>query len=161
MIYTVYANPGQRQAENLVAVPESVAPWALVAPPIWLIAHRLWWWLAAYCLYLLLTMAISATSYALIAVELSWLPGLYLMLEGRELYRRKLEENGMEMVDLISADSEEEAIGRHMLRENLQIATLTTTSVAIDGSATAAHPSVRQKEDSSAGIYGLFSPGET
>ena len=79
MIYTIYGKSGQRNPDNLVAVPKKMAPWALIASPIW-------WWLATYALFVLFTSAIAAASFAVVSMAMSWLLGVY---------RCKLEESGM------------------------------------------------------------------
>lgn len=160
MIYTIYSKSAVQQSDDLVAVPENLAPWALIAPPIWLAVHRLWLWLATYLLFVLLTMAISATSYALVAMVLSWLPGVYLLLEGRELYRRKLEESGMELVGLVNADSEDEAIGRHVARVQLQMPQFKDADELNDNPRARLLPASAQ-DQSASGVFGLFSPGES
>ena len=160
MIYTIHGNAAQQRSEDLVAVPENLAPWALVAPPIWLIIRRLWWPLAYYILFVFFTMAVSATSFAAISIVLSWLPGIYLLLEGRELYRRKLQDGGRELVGIVNADDEEEAIMRHAMREKMDLPAL--ANAASDeltrqktGSSTSVQPAA------SNGMFGLFSPEES
>ena len=164
MIFTIYGNAERQRVDDLVAVPENLAPWALVAPPIWLIVHRLWWPLAFYLLFVMFTMAVSTTSFALVSMVLSWLPGVYLMLEGRELYRRKLRDGGRELVGIVNADDEDEAITRHVMRENLDI------SIAAGGEAGSENGigkpimgrrPVSQSPAAAAGMFGLFSPEET
>ncbi|MEP0943972.1 MAG: DUF2628 domain-containing protein [Rhizobiaceae bacterium] len=160
MIYTIYSKAALQQSDDLVAVPENLAPWALIAPPVWLAVHRLWWWLATYALFVMLTMAISTTSYVLVAMVLSWLPGVYLLLEGRELYRRKLEERGMELVVLINADSEDEAIARHVARAQLQRPQFSQADELIESPRSRLLPASAPNQSAS-GVFGLFSPGES
>ena len=160
MIYTIHGNAAQQRSEDLVAVPENLAPWALVAPPIWLIMHRLWWPLAYYILFVIFTMAVSATSYAVISMVLSWLPGIYLLLEGRELYRRKLQDGGRELIGIVNADDEEEAIMRHVMREKLDLPAMAN---ALPDSLTRPEtgPSASRQPAAANGMFGLFSPEES
>ena len=160
MIYTIHGNADQQRSEDLVAVPESLAPWALVAPPIWLIMHRLWWPLTFYVLFVVFTMTVSATSFAVISMVLSWLPGVYLLLEGRELYRKKLQDSGLEMIGIVNADDEEEAIMRHVMREKLDISPSASLE-AMNEQKTMVRTSSNRQSAASNGIFGLFSPEES
>ena len=124
MIYTIYGRPDGAphsldadQLDRLKAVPESLATAALIAPPIWLIAYRLWWPLAFSLLYWGFCLALLATAFSVVTPFIIGLPGLYLMLEGRELYRRKLESQGLMMLDLVDATSESAAIGRFIAQQ--------------------------------------------
>ena len=163
MIYTIHGNAERQRSEDLVAVPENLAPWALVAPPIWLMVHRLWWPLTFYFLFVMLTSAVSATSFAAVSMALTWLPGVYLWLEGRELYRRKLQNEGFELVGIVSADDEEEAIMRHIMRERLDISPsvdleIATTQVTQSGLRRAWS---RPEQSSAGSMFGLFSTEES
>lgn len=160
MIYTIHGNADQQRSEDLVAVPESLAPWALVAPPIWLIVHRLWWPLAFYVLFVIFTMAVSATPFAVISMVLSWLPGVYLLLEGRELFRRKLQDSGLELVGIVNADDDEEAIMRHVMQQKLDIPHLANTK-AVNASPQKADSSTPHQPVAANGMFGLFSPEES
>lgn len=122
MIYTIHG-PSQRfgakvsnvdevEFSALVAVPEDLAKWALVAPPFWLAFHKLWWMFGAYCLFLAAMTGVLTTSFWPIAVCLAGLPGIYLFLEGRQLCRSRLEESGLDMIGVVDATSEEAAIAR-------------------------------------------------
>lgn len=160
MIYTIHGNAARQRSEDLVAVPENLAPWALVAPPIWLIVHRLWWPLAYYVLFVIFTMAVSTTSFAVISMVLSWLPGVYLLLEGRELFRSKLQANGLELVGIVNADDEEEAVMRHVMREQMDIPLLANAEAVDLRSPKAGSSTPRQPTDAN-GMFGLFSPEES
>ena len=96
-------------------------------------------------------------------MALSWLPGVYLWLEGRELYRRKLQNEGFELVGIVSADDEEEAIMRHMMRERLDISPsvdleIATTQVTQSGLRRAWS---RPEQSSAGSMFGLFSTEES
>ena len=132
MIYTIHG-PSQRfgakvsnvdeiEFSALVAVPEDLAKWALVAPPFWLAFHKLWWMFGAYCLFLAAMTGVLTTSFWPIAVCLAGLPGIYLFLEGRQLCRSRLEESGLDMIGVVDATSEEAAIARfvgHVINRQL------------------------------------------
>ena len=122
MIYTIHGpsqilaskvtNANQAQISELVAVPENLAKWALIAPPIWLAFHKLWWVLAAYVLFFMAMTGLLTTSYWPIALGLAGLPGIYLFLEGRQLCRAKLETAGYNMIGVVDATSDDGAIAR-------------------------------------------------
>ena len=124
MIYTIYGRPSSSPRsddvdylDSLKAVPEGLSMGALIVPPIWLAMKRLWWPLAFYALYWVFCMALLATPLALAVPLVIGLPGIYLMLEGWELVRRKLELDGMTLLDLVDASGEQEAIGRFLAIE--------------------------------------------
>ena len=121
MIYTIFdkTEPVDRLAvaedsTTPVAIPESVAPWALIAPPFWLVLHRLWWPLAFYLAFVALGLSLLATPLAPVAFFIAGLPGLFLWLEGWELVRRRLEREQFALVAVVEADGEESAIAHYL-----------------------------------------------
>ena len=121
MIYTIYDSaeqlsrvPTGRDHTILQAIPEAPASWALIAPPLWLAFHCLWWPLAFYLGFITLSMSLLLTPFAPIAFFVAGLPGLYLWLEGRELLRRRLEAEKMTMVAVVDGDCEGSAIERYL-----------------------------------------------
>ena len=124
MIYTVYGRPTNDprsddvdSLDSLKAVPEGLSISALIVPPIWLAVKGLWWPLAFYALFWVFCLALLATPLALAVPFILGLPGIYLMLEGWELVRRKLELDGLTLLDLVEASGEQEAIGRFLANE--------------------------------------------
>lgn len=110
--YTVYLPPKdalENQAEDFRLVPDAKAPFAILFPPFWLAWHRLWLPLMAYAVVMvaIFLLAISFPSFAL--SYLSILPGLYLLLEGYELIRKKLINNGWQYAGIVEASNKEEA----------------------------------------------------
>ncbi len=121
MIYTLHIKPSSTvpgdqdgRYDALVAIPEALAKWAILAPPIWLARHRLWWELAVYCVLTGIIFSALATAYAPAALFLGGIPGIYLMLEGNQLRRAQLERNGYELVDVVEASSEDVAVARYL-----------------------------------------------
>ncbi len=122
MIYTIYMQnddtpPPSEGAEDArfdgaVAIPESLAKWAIVFPPFWLAWHRLWWPLVIYMLVVILSLSAFAVSRSTTILILASLPGLYLLLEGHQLRRQKYESQGFNLVDVIDASNEQSAINR-------------------------------------------------
>ncbi|NKB51599.1 MAG: hypothetical protein GKR97_05140 [Rhizobiaceae bacterium] len=165
MIYTIFGpsdfgSNGQETSafDSLVAVPEGPATWALLAPPIWLIAHRLWWPLAYCLLFWAFCATLLTTPFAVIAIFINGLPGLYFMLEGRELYRRKLENEGMIMIGLIDAASEPAAIGRFLDDQQHQPTLPSSQTVPAPAKAS---PQLLRGSGDSTDVFGLFTPRET
>lgn len=111
--------------DQLVAIPEAPAKWALVAPPVWLAFHRLWWPLVVYGLFVTLCLVLLATNLALVALILMSLPGLYLLLEGRQLRINSLEDRGFHLSGIVDADCETSAIAHYLDRNVAGTATAT------------------------------------
>ncbi len=108
MIYTVQIPPNEStRSEAAIFIPEGSAPWALLAPPIWLAIKRLWWPLVFYMIVLFALFVALTTPFALWVLAISGIPGIYLLVEGHELVRRKLERQGWQLVDVIEASSPE------------------------------------------------------
>jgi len=111
-IYSVYLPPehdGEKAAEEFQLLRDAKAPLALIFPPFWLAWHRLWLELLIY--------ATVATGIGLLAVwqplppvfYLSAIPGFYLLLEGNELVRRKLERGGWRFAGVVDGQNRDEA----------------------------------------------------
>ncbi|MEN0040622.1 MAG: DUF2628 domain-containing protein [Pseudomonadota bacterium] len=117
MIHTIYIPPsaegGVDAMAEAIAIPEGKAPWALIAPPLWLAWHKLWWALVVYLLVTAIALSLLATPAAPVTLLLGGLPGLYLLLEGHQLRRNKLERMGWRFVGVAEGHDEHEAIARH------------------------------------------------
>lgn len=116
--YTVYLPPhgaDKNQEDGFRLVPDSKAKLALFFPPLWLAWQRLWLALLAYCVFMVAILMIASSGEYVIASYLSALPGLYLLLEGYELVRQKLERNGWRYVGIVEAKNLDEAEIRFML----------------------------------------------
>lgn len=120
MIHTIHIPPAENGGTGdiweAVAIPETKAPWALIAPPFWLAYHRLWWPLVVYLLVAVTGFALLTTPAAPAAFLLGGLPGLYLLLEGHQLRRNKLERDGWTFAGVAEGHDAEEALGRHFGR---------------------------------------------
>ena len=121
MIYTLYDKAEQlgraihaRDHATVVAVPETTANWALIAPPFWLMAHRLWWSLTFYGLFIVLTTLLLWTPLAPLTFFIAGLPGIYLWLEGWQLVRQRMELENMQLVAIVEGETEESAIARYL-----------------------------------------------
>lgn len=124
MIYTIHMIQSRPVAllgadedarfDGLVAISDGWAKWAVVAPPIWLAVHRLWFALLIYVLVMALGLVLFATPFAVVGWLICTLPGLYLLLEGHELQRSRLEAKGYVLAGVVEAPSESAAIGRYL-----------------------------------------------
>jgi len=115
MIYTLFENPNALPHEKLrldhvEAVPDSVSAWAIIAPPFWLLWHRLWLSLALYVIVVLFLFGLLGTDYWQVTIFLSGLPGLYLWLEGNQLRRNDLERRGFVLTKIVDAPDEDTAL---------------------------------------------------
>lgn len=120
--FTVYeqrvgADDIEERASGLVFVKEGFAFWALVAPALWLLVHRVWWGLLAY---IVLSIALVVGLKAIGASEeaIAW-GGLILNLifayEARDLYRGSLERKGYALTGVVSGRNLEECERRFLL----------------------------------------------
>ena len=119
-VYEVYIPPaggtGSEAARNARYVADRASVLALIFPFVWLLWHRLWFWLAAYVLVAFFLSALSATSVAVLAAALTFLPGLYIYLEGPNMIAGKLELQGCRLAGLVEAANEDAAATRWLER---------------------------------------------
>ena len=118
-IYSAYVSPDAQMpgaARDFRLVSDRKAIMALIVPPLWLIWHRLWLELLIY-LGIWAGIGMLASWQPGIAIAyLSALPGFYLLLEGNELIRRKLERDGWIFAGIFDADNSDEAELRFVLQ---------------------------------------------
>lgn len=105
-LFEVYTRENTADVEF---VSDRVSVFALVLPAIWLVWHRLWYALAVYGLIALTIAALGSTQWGAIAAAMSFLPGLYLFLEGSNLIGARLERQEFSLAGLVEADSRESA----------------------------------------------------
>lgn len=125
-IYSVYLPPersGKNAAENLRLLRDAKAPLALIFPPLWLIWHRLWVELAVYFAVAMAISLLAAWKPLPPVLYLSALPGLYFLLEGNELIRRKLERQGWRFAGVVNGDNHDEAEIRFVVENEHQFKT--------------------------------------
>ena len=106
-IYTVYTPP-DGDAGKARFVRDGVNVVALVIPAIWLLWQRLWLWLLVYIL-LALAIGLASRLIGAGATLLAILPGFYLLLEGNELVRARLERHGWQLADVVEAPNQADA----------------------------------------------------
>jgi len=123
MIYLLYLRPGssslseeEGKFDQLAAIPEALAKWAIIVPPVWLAWHRLWWSLLVYLVIAAIVLVFLSTPFALAALYLGGIPGLYLLLEGNNLRGKRLERMGYDLVDVVDAPDEQAAVERFLER---------------------------------------------
>lgn len=111
-IYSAYL-PGKSVSSSAVdefrLVPDAKAPLALIFPPFWLAWHRLWLELLAYLVVIAGIILIGVWQPGPLISYLSLIPGLYLLLEGNEHIRYKLERDGWRYIGVVDAENREEA----------------------------------------------------
>ncbi len=109
-IFTVHSPPASDVSSDdsrlrTRFIPESKAILALVFPLIWLLWHRLWW---PALFYLLISIALAlglATQFGVMIGLLTFIPGLYLFLEGHELRRHQLERRGWRLTGIVEGSN--------------------------------------------------------
>ncbi|MEC9342663.1 MAG: DUF2628 domain-containing protein [Pseudomonadota bacterium] len=115
--YTVHLPPqtgsGRLPGEDARFIPERPAVLALVFPALWLLLHRLWYALALYLVAVAAISIVTQWSGSDILGLLSVLPGFYLLLEGRQLLRGRLERLGWRLAGVVEADTPEDAEWRY------------------------------------------------
>lgn len=110
--YSVYLKPetvSQTLDDEFRLVPDTKATLALLFPPFWLAWHRLWLPLLAYFVVMVAILLLAISSPSVAVSYLSILPGFYLLLEGHELVRNKLENTGWRYAGIVDAENREEA----------------------------------------------------
>jgi len=110
--YTVYLPPdemSENEHEDFRLVPDAKATLALLFPPFWLAWHRLWLPLMVYIVVLAAIILFAVSSPSIAVSYLSILPGLYLLLEGYQLVRSKLERDGWRYAGTVDGENREEA----------------------------------------------------
>lgn len=130
--YTVYMPPhdhDENPQDAFRVVPDSKAKLALFFPPLWLAWQRLWLPLMVYFVVMAGLILLGFSGSIIVASYLSALPGLYLLLEGYQLVRKKLENDGWRYAGIVEAENREEAEIRYLLEHGSEIKA-TTNSVS-------------------------------
>ena len=105
---SVYQPSGGTPDELLLAK-EGPSFFALALPPVFLAWNRLWLALAAYLCIEVLFVILARTGSSSLSAVLSFLPGLFLFVHGRELVRNRLERQGWREIAVVSGDTEADA----------------------------------------------------
>ena len=90
-------------------VPDGKATWALIAPAVWLVWHRLWLPLLAYLVFSMAVFLLLIWQPAPAVAYLSVLPGFYFLIEGRQLIANQMERNGWKFAGMVEGGNLEEA----------------------------------------------------
>ncbi len=117
-IYSAYLPPlssDAKPADTFQLVADAKAPLALIFPPFWLAWHRLWLELLAYLVLITGIILIGVWQPDPLVSYLSILPGFYLLLEGNEHIRYKLERSGWRYTGIFEAENLEEAEMRFLI----------------------------------------------
>jgi hypothetical protein len=105
-VFTVHIPPhavGQEQDQHVdtVFIPDASSLMALIFPFVWLIWHRLWWAFLFYVLLMVALFVLMIGDFSLLASAITFIPGLFLYLEGQELRRKKLARQGWKMMGTV------------------------------------------------------------
>lgn len=113
--YLVLASPGaQVPDERSVVIADRFAPWALIAPVIWLLFNRLW--IEAFAAFLVMVVAAYLAGSAgqpALGIGLDMALSLITALEGRNWRAAALQRRGWRLVDVIETDDAEVAFEIH------------------------------------------------
>jgi hypothetical protein len=107
-IYTVHIPPQGRE-EKARFIREGLNIFALILPFIWLLWHRLWLALLVYIAYGLALSVLTRMGAGMIAIVLSFLPALFLFIEGNQLVRNRLYRAGWQFSGVVIAANAREA----------------------------------------------------
>ena len=111
--------------------------------------HRLWFWLAVYLLTAFFINGLGLTNLAAAAALLSFLPGLFIYLEGPNLIAARNEFHGWTLAGVLEADSEDTA--RHRwLSGHLETGSVQTP---LADKARARRPQRLSDEDAAFGLF--------
>ncbi|MGI9351592.1 MAG: DUF2628 domain-containing protein [Rhizobiaceae bacterium] len=116
-VFTVYLKPEGTiadPADGFRLVKDGNSPLALIFPPVWLVWHRLWLALLAYLAVTMAIILLAVWQPGAAIAYLSALPGFYLLLEGSELVRGKIERQGWQYAGIVQGDTREEAEIRYL-----------------------------------------------
>lgn len=120
-IYSAYLPPQGDTSDPLMnfrLVSDAKAPYALIFPPIWLAFNRLWLPLGVYSVIALAIAMIAIAFPVTPALYLSFLPGLYLLLEGNALIAARLERIGWRFAGVVDGATKEEAEIRFIMKSH-------------------------------------------
>ncbi|MEO0329321.1 MAG: DUF2628 domain-containing protein [Pseudomonadota bacterium] len=114
--YCVFLPPtaGDNELEMFRLVPDTKAPWALIAPPIWLTFHKLWLELLVYAGVMMTIAIIASWQLGTAVLYLSAIPGLYLFLEGNQFLMNRLERAGWRFAATVEGENRDEAEIRYI-----------------------------------------------
>lgn len=145
-MYAVYCPPDvapTEAPEALRFVPERPSLWALLVPPLWLVAHRLWVglavWLATVVALWAVTRGLDPTP-AFLVRALAW---LWFAVAARDIEQAALDRAGWTLVAVIHAPSRAAAEMRYF------------ATALIDAAPAAATPHPGRRPVAGAGVVGF------
>jgi len=106
--FSVY-QPAGGTPDDLLLAKEGPSFFALALPPVFLAWNRLWLALGVYLCIEVLFVILARTGSGSLSAVLSFLPGLFLFVHGRELVRKRLERQGWREIAVVSGDTEADA----------------------------------------------------
>jgi hypothetical protein len=153
MIWTIHEK--EREATttaDLRAVRERSGAFAFLFPGLWLALHRLWFIFAVYVLLAIVWVAGLYTQYAGEVILIGFLPGLYVWLEGSQLLRSQMAQQGYDIVDLVDAPDEDTAIAEALARR--AEGSVAPASIAEAPPTQRLSPLAPRRERDSVGLFG-------
>ena len=142
MMWTVHARPSRKRRkagrdvsadvpadvpggmpDDVVAVADAPARWALVFGTLWLLRHRLWWEALVFALATTLLGIVARFADPLVpwgpvlGLGLVLLPRVWLMLDGPDMRRRRLERAGWRPLGTFAGETADEAVVRALVPE--------------------------------------------
>lgn len=118
-IFEIYAS---QDRETVEFVSDKKSIFALIIPAVWLLWNRLWFAFGVYALIAILFAGLSTTDWSFVIAFVSFIPGVFVFLEGKNWIAEKHEREGLQFMGVMEADSSETAEMRWFSdRENWQI----------------------------------------
>ncbi len=109
-IFTVHLPPeslvtGNERREHAVLIAETNPLSALIFPLLWLLWHRLWWAAVFYLLIWVSLVMVLDTGYGMMVTLITFVPGIFVFLEGNQLRRGRLQRKGWSLDGVIEGEN--------------------------------------------------------
>ena len=130
-IYTVLEPPatsGLLLEAGAEFIPDTKALLALALPLPWLLWHRMWWGVVFYLLVSTIFAIALTTEFAILVLATTFIPGLFLFLEGNELRRKALLRRNWKEIAVVEGDTLESAETRFFYARANNLPKLSNTS---------------------------------
>lgn len=167
-IFEVYLPDGKSIDDAIAGFAEprflrdGVSVLGLLIPIVFLLWHRLWLELFAYVLLMIFIIGLGGTEWAPATMAISFLPGVFLFLEGSNLIAAKWRRQDWRLVALCDGDSKAEAEIRFFSRHREvgdRLQSRSASSRPTSESPISHKPSKNQPRNPDATGIGLFPEG--
>ncbi len=105
-IFEIYSSENR---ETVEFVSDKKPLLALILPALWLFWNNLWFAFAIYMLITILFAGLSSTDWSIVVALISFVPGVFVFLEGNNWKAAKFERIGLQFAGLVEADNYEAA----------------------------------------------------